>query len=258
MAYARRPPVNTAAILPGLLLIGATASWFFFEFTAIKAYQATDYYDWAIESISDLSVTYKQVHPLKHHTVVSGRAKFLNFGILLNAALFAAGQLGLLYVTRKGVASSASTARKLRVFLTLLFVSGLTLLVTIHGGPREQKTGLAGWHWNGWSLVAIASSLNSILAGLVPGQIGNSDRDIFYRLLSVALGLWTAYSYYQFQTLTPWNSQTKIGLWQRSIIYPQQAWQAVTGSEIILAIVGAAIKDLDEKEAAKESTKKSE
>jgi hypothetical protein len=238
-----------------LLLIGATGTWLYFEYTAIKAYQATAFYNFYIESISDLSVVYKQVHPLKHHTVFSERAKFFNFGLLLSAALFGAGQLGLLSATRKSAPASASTARSVRALLTFLYIAGLALLVNIHGGPREQKTGLAGWHWNAWGVVAVASSLNAIVAGLVPGQLGHSDRDIFYRILSVVLGLYTAYSYYRFLTLGTWNFETHIGFWQRSIIYPHLAWQAITGSEIVLAIVGNKIKEIDAKEAAEAAKK---
>jgi hypothetical protein len=255
MAEARKPALTVATVPPALLLIGSTASWLYFEYTAIKAYSATAIYDPSVESISDLSLVYKQVHPLKHHTVHSERAKLLNFGLLLSAALFGAGQLGLLSVTRKLAPASAATARTIRVLLTFSYIIGLAILVNIHGGPREQATGLAGWHWNAWGIVAVAISLNSIVAGLVPGQLGHSDRDIFYRILSVALGLYTAYSYYQFLTLGTWNFRTKIGLWQRSIIYPHLAWQAITGSEIVLAIVGNAIKEIDAKEAAEAAKK---
>jgi hypothetical protein len=255
MAEARKPALTVAAVPPALLLIGATATWLYFEWTAIKAFVATDIYDPAVESISDLTQVYKTIHPLKHHTVHSERAKLFNFGIQLSAVLFGAGQLGLLSVTRKFAPASASFARTLRVLLTFLYIVSLVLLVSIHGGPREQKTGLAGWHWNAWGLVAVASSLNAIVAGAVPGQLGHSDRDIFYRVLSVALGLYTAYSYYRFLTLGTWNFKTHIGLWQRSIIYPHLAWSAITGSEIVLAIVGNAIKEIDAKEAAEAAKK---
>jgi len=255
MAEARKPAVTAAAVPPALLLIGATASWLYFEYTAIKAYAATGIYDPLVESVSDLSLVYKQIHPLKHHTVHSERAKLFNFGIQLSAALFVFGQLSLFAVTRSLAPASATTARRIRVLLTLLYSAGLIVLVSIHGGPREKATGLVGWHWNAWGVVAVTTSLNAIIAGLVPGQLGHSDRDIFYRVLSIALGLYTAYSYYRFLTLGTWNFKTNIGLWQRSIIYPHLAWQAITGSEIVLAIVGNAIKEIDAKEAAEAAKK---
>lgn len=221
-------------IILSLLLLIAPISWFVFEFYAILGFQSNGDYDPRIESISDLGVEYKQVHPLKHYTVASHRAKLQNFNFLVSGALFAVAQIALLLVSRAAASSSsAGLVRTLRFVAALLVAGGFILLGRVHGGPREKKFGTAGWHWNGLALVAVAGNVTSLLAGAGASHIGGLDRSTAYRALSLTLGLAGLYSYYRFTTLGSWNFQTQVGLWQRGTIYSVLAWEAVTAVSLL-------------------------
>lgn len=233
-------PIPKPPILPALFLLAGPLAWPIFEWYSIQGFaHGYDTYDYAIESLSDLGIDYRQVHPLKHYNVQSHRYATINFDFLQAGACFGIAQLLLLWLTRQRVTSQTALIRTLRFVLTLLYVGGMVLFAQIHGGPREKMWKIIGWHWNGLAMAAIAGSLNSILAAAVPGQFHEFERSALYRALSVGLGSAGLYSFYRWAfTLGEWDYQTKLGLWERGCIYPVLIWEAVTGFALLVARFG--------------------
>lgn len=224
-----------APLLPATLFLAAALAWPCLEALAIQGYDGTVKYSLSIESLSDLGVNYRQVHPLKHHPVTSWMNAYQNFNFMQAGILFGLAHLALLYITRHRATDGNAPLRTIRVLLTLFYAAGMILMGRIRGGPREKHWEIIGWHWTGMTLAAIAGNLNSIIAAAAPNQIGGFDRITSYRALSALLGLFGLYSFFRFQTLGEWDFETQIGRWQRGTIYPVLLWEAVTAGNIIIA-----------------------
>lgn len=85
-------------------------------------------------------------------------------------------------------------------------------------------------------MAAIAGNLNSIVAAATP-TTGPFEGIVLYRGLSAAFGGAGLYSFWRFQTLGEWDYQTQLGLWQRGMIYPVLAWEALTAVALVLSNV---------------------
>ncbi|KAF7196587.1 hypothetical protein HII31_01957 [Pseudocercospora fuligena] len=224
------------AMISAVLYIASIAGWGFLEYYAISGFDHGERgYDWFIESLSDLGVDYRQVHPLKHYNVTSHRFAAMNYAFFQAGAIFAIGQLVLLYTSRQRITQETTTLRTIRFLLTVLFAGGMVLLGSIHGGPREKFWKIIGWHWNGLTLVAIAGNLNSILSAVVGNQFGRHESNSAFRALSLVLGLGGLYSFYQFLSLPEWDWKTPVGLWQRGSIYPVLAWELLSAISILVS-----------------------
>ncbi|CAK3925421.1 DUF998 domain-containing [Lecanosticta acicola] len=230
-----RPP-----LLPAVLFAIASGSWFFWELRAQAAFDAgTTSYDWKIESLSDLGVDYRQVHPLKHYNVTSHRHGSQNFNFLQAGVCFGLAQLILLFATTKNRATqnNALLLRNLRLLLTALYAGSMLLIARIHGGPREKFWKIIGWHWMGFGTAAVAGNLNSLLAAAVPTVGVTFEAHAVYRAFSAVLGMAGLYSLWRFQNLGEWHYQTELGLWQRGMVYPVLAWEAMTAVALVAANV---------------------
>lgn len=224
-----------APLLPATLFLVAAVAWPLLEVYTIMGYDGCEKYNFGIESLSDLGVNYRQVHPLKHHPVTSWLNAFQNANFVQAGVLFGLAHLALLYITRHSATAGTANLRTLRALLTFFYAGGMILMGRIRGGPREKHWEIIGWHWTGLALAAVAGNLNSIIAAAVPNQIGGFDRIASYRALSALLGVFGLYSFYRFQTLGEWDFETQIGRWQRGSIYPVLLWEAVTAGNIIIA-----------------------
>ncbi|KXS99745.1 hypothetical protein AC578_10402 [Pseudocercospora eumusae] len=224
------------AMIPAVLYVASIAGWGFLELYAQSGFEHGERtYDWSIESLSDLGVDYRQVHPLKHYNVTSHRFAAMNYAFFQAGAIFAIGQLILLYTSRKQHTQETTTLRTLRLLLTLFVAGGMVLLGSIHGGPREKFWKIIGWHWNGLTLVATAGNLNSILSAVVGNQLGRHESNGAFRALSLGLGVGGLYSFYQFLSLPEWDWKTPVGLWQRGSIYPVLAWELLSAISILVS-----------------------
>lgn len=233
---AQAKPLQGIVVLPATILLLSSIAFLPLELYAIQMYEnGLGYFDWTVESMSDLGVDYRQVHPLKHYNVTSYRYAIANANFIQAGVAFAVAQLTLLFLTRKNATSDVALLRTIRTLLALFFAVGLTLMALIHGGPREKFWNIIGWHWNGMALAAIAGNLNSILAATKPGQLGSLESSALYRLPSLALGVFGLFSYYQFMTLGEWDYQTKVGGWQRASLYPIFAWELLTAIGVFFA-----------------------
>ncbi|CZT25048.1 uncharacterized protein RCC_10776 [Ramularia collo-cygni] len=228
-------PASRLPLLPAALFLVAAIAWPMLETYTILGFDGCEQYSLSIESLSDLGVNYRQVHPLKHFPVTSWLHDYQNYNFQQAGILFGLAHLALLYITRHGVTSRTAPLRTIRVLLTVFYAAGMVLMGRIHGGPREQLWEIIGWHWTGLTLAAVAGNLNSIVAAVVPNQIGGFDRVPSYRALSALLGVFGLYSLYRFQTLGEWDFETHIGRWQRGSVYPVLLWEAVTAGNIIIA-----------------------
>lgn len=88
----------------------------------------------------------------------------------------------------------------------------------------------------GFGMAAVAGNLNSIVAAATP-TTGPFEGNVLYRGLSAAFGVAGLYSFWRFQTLGEWDYQTQLGLWQRGMIYPVLAWEALTAVALVLSNV---------------------
>lgn len=237
MAAPVRTPAASAraALLPATLFLAAAVAWPLLETYTIFGYDGCEKYSLSVESLSDLGVNYRQVHPLKHHPVTSWLNAYQNYNFMQAGVLFCLAHLALLYITRYRATSRTAPLRTIRALLTFFYAAGMVLMGRIHGGPREKLWEIIGWHWTGLTLAAVAGNLNSIVAAVVPNQIGGFDRIASYRALSALLGFAGLYSFYRFQTLGEWDFETEIGRWQRGCIYPVLLWEAVTAGNVIVA-----------------------
>lgn len=224
-----------APLLPATLFLVAAIAWPLLEGYTILGYDGCEKYNFGVESLSDLGVNYRQVHPLKHHPVTSWLNAYQNANFIQAGVFFGLAHLALLYITRHRATSSTANLRTLRALLTFFYAVGMILMGRIRGGPREKHWEIIGWHWTGFTLAAVAGNLNSIIASAVPDQIGGFDRISSYRFLSSLLGGLGLYSFYRFQTLSEWDHETQIGRWQRGAIYPVLIWEAITAGNIIIA-----------------------
>lgn len=239
MASRAQSPVRPPPLLPALFFLAAAGSWPFFEYYAIQTFDGGYLgYNWAVESLSDLGVDYRQVHPLKHYNVHSHRHASQNFNFQQAGVLFGLAQLYLLYASRRRASQDTAMLRTIRLLLTLAYAGGMVLLGRVHGGPREKHWQIIGWHWTGLTMAALAGGLNSILAGAAV-TTGAHEKSIIYRFLSLALGGATLYSFYRFQTLGTWNLDTKLGLWQRGMIYPVLIWELATAVAVVISNAAA-------------------
>lgn len=224
-----------AVVVPATLFLVAALAWPLLEIYTVFGYDGCEKYSLSIESLSDLGVNYRQVHPLKHFPVTSWLNAYQNFNFVQAGVLFGLAHLDLLYITRHVATSRTAPLRTIRALLTIFYAVGMVLMGRIHGGPREQMWEIIGWHWTGLTLAALAGNLNSIVAALVPNQIGGFDRITSYRALSATLGTFGLYSFYRFQTLGEWDFETEIGRWQRGSIYPVLLWEVVIATNVIIA-----------------------
>lgn len=227
-------------LLSALLFLSAPIAWPILEWYTVQLYDGgVKGYDMRIESLSDLGVDYRQVHPLKHHNVQSWRHEYQNANFLQAGIVFALAQLALLFFSRKRADPSTATMRTARFFLTVIYAGGMILMARIHGGPREKFWKIIGWHWNGMTMVAVAGNLNSILAAAASGQVGDGyANSLLYRAASALLGAFGLSSFFQFLNLGEWDYESQVGLWQRGAIYPVLIWSFLTGVGIIMAILG--------------------
>ncbi|EME78478.1 uncharacterized protein MYCFIDRAFT_80895 [Pseudocercospora fijiensis CIRAD86] len=236
-AHAHAPTSGSMLVLlPAALYVASVAGWAFLELYAQSGFEHGERrYDWSIESLSDLGVDYRQVHPLKHYNVTSHRFAAQNYNFFQAGAIFAVAQLVLLYASRTRATQHTATLRTFRFLLTLLFAAGMLLLGCIHGGPREKFWKIIGWHWTGLALVSIAGNLNSILSALVATHLGRHESPTAFRALSLGLGMSGLYSFYRFLALPEWDWKTPVGLWQRGSIYPVLAWELLSAISIIVS-----------------------
>lgn len=224
-------------LVPAILYLASAAGWCFMELYAQSGFEhGSSTYSWTIESLSDLGVDYRQVHPLKHYNVTSHRFAMQNLNFFQAGAVFAVAQLFLLYTTRRRRASQdMAMLRTFRFLLTLLFAGGMVLMGRIHGGPREKFWKIIGWHWTGMTLVAVAGNLNSLLSAVTGNQLGRHESHVVFRSVALALGLGGLYSFYRFMALPEWDYVTPVGLWQRASIYPVLAWELLSAGSIVVA-----------------------
>ncbi|KAF2162602.1 hypothetical protein M409DRAFT_68921 [Zasmidium cellare ATCC 36951] len=235
------PPQTRTPLLPTLLLIAAPLTWPIFEYYSIQGFaHSQPTYNILIESLTDLGINYRQVHELKHYNVTSLRHGTINFLFLLAGTLFGLAQLGLFWGSRhRATTQGLAFVRRLRTVLTLVYVAGMVLFAQVHGGPRERVWKIAGWHWMGLGMAAIAGNLNSILVAAVPAQVHEVERSVVYRVGSGVLGTAGLYSFYRWAfTLGEWNYLTQLGLWERGCFYPVLAWEALAGVAFLVGRFG--------------------
>ncbi|WPV18463.1 hypothetical protein CLAFUW4_12045 [Fulvia fulva] len=223
-APAKKPPV-----IPAVLLLGSAIAWPILEYRAWQYYDLGlgNDYDWKIESLGDLGVDYRQVHPLKHYNITSYRHQEMNAAIMQAGTVFALAQIYYLITSRQRANQQTALLRTLRLLLSLVYAGGMFLFAYIHGGPRERFWEIIGWHWTGLAMAGLAGNLSLILVSIM-ATTNEIENDGLYRLISSALGGFGLYSFYRFNTLGEWDFQTQLGLWQRGTIYPVLAWNVAT------------------------------
>ncbi|EME40595.1 hypothetical protein DOTSEDRAFT_90774 [Dothistroma septosporum NZE10] len=222
-AASRKPPV-----IPALLLLASAGTYAYLEYGAWQGYDLGlgNDYDWKIESVSDIGIDYRQVHPLKHYNVTSYRHQWMNAAILQAGVVFAVAQIYLLWSSRHRATQQTALLRTLRLLLAVTYAGGMVLFACVHGGPRERHWEIVGWHWTGLAMAGLAGNLSLVLISIM--ALSEIEKDGLHRLVSSTLGGFGLYCFYRFNTLGEWDYLTQLGLWQRGTLYPVLVWNVAT------------------------------
>lgn len=218
---------STIVSLVGIGYVLAVALWFALESHAAAAYLPS--YSYAADMISDLGVSYVYTGDV-HWLGYSPRAPLMNFNFFATGALYAALQWFLLYGT-EGDSTVDRRLRMARAIISFLFMLGLMLVGTVHGGPKEHRNGMIAWHQLGATLSIVGGNVCSILAGVSNTQIKPLTTSLAYRYACLFLGTIGNISAFALLGLTP---HAIAGTVERVAVYTVFAWELLTGFYLLL------------------------
>lgn len=184
--WRRLPFLTTAAG------IHATCFFLWFGLEAAAASKFSPVYSYATNPISDLGIPY-DFEDTKHGDRMSRsvQAWLMNANFHLLAGLYTAGQLCMLFAATTELALDHthpwSVTRNIRVGLSILFLLGLSIVGSVHAGPREAADGTIAVHFAGAAAAIFGGNINSILAAFLAHPIPNQAR-MHYRAISFLLG----------------------------------------------------------------------
>ncbi|KAM3413989.1 hypothetical protein BST61_g10653 [Cercospora zeina] len=222
--------LNTGpAILACIIYFVTPALYFGTEFYVSQAYSPS--YSYEEHYTSQLAVSVGYVEQNTGRLAVSPRGNLMNIMFFANGILFLLGQRLLLSSFK------APRLANTRMFVAVGYMVGTTMLAAVPAGNKQEEAGLAPVHFLGAVLAIVLGNVNSLLTGITAERWG------LHKVMSLLCGIVGVLGFALF-VVSGGNNPTP-GLYQRSSIYPTEAWMFFT-ADMLMGEISKVMKQKDE------------